>query len=165
MSNINKLLLKKISEIDDFDDKLDIFLRSLNEELVTWRDYEERGGKFVIPNPIAGFAALDGDNIIAITYFGHKKRNLFEYIFWLLFSERETETGAIVKKEYQRKGINRRFRDLKIEYMKELGYKRNIIRIDKTNIAAINGLEKSKTAIKSGEDDDAVYYFRDLTRK
>ena len=35
MSNIGELLFMKISDINDFSDKLDIFLRSLDEEFVT----------------------------------------------------------------------------------------------------------------------------------
>jgi len=107
------LQFKKFDEIKDFENKLSIFLRSLEVELLTWRDYVERDDKRFIPNPIKGIACLDGDQIIGISYFGHKNRSFIEKIFWLLFSKRETVTGAVVKKEYQGRGINTHARKLK----------------------------------------------------
>jgi hypothetical protein len=103
--SLRGLDFKNFNDIPNFEEKLSKFLNMLDEELDYWRGYEDKNGEIKIRYPIAGIASLDGENIIAISYYIVPKKWSLRWIYDLIFRPKGPEIGVVVKKDYHRRGI------------------------------------------------------------
>jgi len=153
--SLRGLRFESFLEIPDFDGKLTEFLNSLDDELNTWRDYVEKNGKRSIPHIIAGYACLDGEKIIGISYFFVPKKLRIQYFINSLLArapQKAAEAGFVVKKEYQRRGIAVHLLDLKNDIARKMGYKHIIYSSDSNNIAVLKLAEKRGDSIVKTTD-------------
>jgi len=152
--NIDKLDFINFEDVEDFDDKLDRFLNSLDSELTTWQDNKKEGNRVYIPHKIKGYACIKNGEIIGINYWlVYNKSDLRYYISKLLLYH-EIEGAAVVKKEYQEKGISSTLIKLKTEYAIKQGYKRIIGGFNVANMGA-DGLSRGlngRTIVKKTKD-------------
>jgi hypothetical protein len=85
-------------EFKDFEEKLSHFLNNLDKELKFWRGYHEKNGQRSIRYPVIGYACLDGDKIVAISYYITPKILSPRWIYDRIFRPKGLEGGVVVKK-------------------------------------------------------------------
>ena len=160
--SLKGLEFRNFAEIPEFDEKLTEFLNGLDEELKTWRDYVEKNGKRGIPHGITGYACLDCEKIVGISYFHVPKKLRIRYFINLLLaraSPKEAAIGSVVKTEYQRRGIFGHLFDLRNELMRETGYGRVRYVTDFNNIAMLKWGEKKKHRIVKKTDKEIYFVY------
>ncbi|MFQ6053731.1 MAG: hypothetical protein ACE5OO_05850, partial [Candidatus Bathyarchaeia archaeon] len=136
------LEFRNFEDIPDFDNKLSEFLNSLDEEVKHFRGWVEEEGALRLRYPAYGYACLDGDEIVAISYYNVPRKNSIYHFIDLLLRPEGAETGAVTKKEYQRRGISSHLEKLKGELMRKKGFKHYWYRSDSDNIAMMKWEEK-----------------------
>jgi GNAT superfamily N-acetyltransferase len=165
--SLSGLDFKDFRDVDDFDEKLARFLDDLNEELKYWRGYEMKNGERRIRYPMAGLACLDGEEIVAISYFVVPKKLSPRWIYDKLFRPKGLEYGVVVKKAYQRRGIANQLSNLKLDILQELGYTQYWFRVDSDNIPSMQ-LSSNYTRKMKGEiwkkTDKQVYFTVNINR-
>lgn len=139
--SLKGLNFKNFEAIPDFDMKLSEFLDRLDEELKYFRGYEEKDGQRGIRYPAVGYACLYGEKIVAISYYIVPKKFSFRWFFDLLFRPSGLESGAVVKKEYQRRGIAKHLASLKEDIIRRMGYRESWYRTDSDNVAMLRWSE------------------------
>lgn len=160
-SGLDGFEFKRFNEISSFEEKLTLFLNSLDEELVTWRDYETKDGNRYIPHPIDGYACLKDDNIIAITYWNYPKKNSLTYFIHKLFPPKKAMVGSVTKKEFQRRGIRTHMRKKQYPLMQSLGYETAISFGDITP-RTLRLLEKDEPYVVHIKKDNKIWDYEDL---
>ncbi len=155
----NKYDYKNLDDIPDVNEKLTMFINNLDEELTTWRAYKEKNGKKVPITQFKGYACLDQGKIIAINYWYVPKKFSFQYFIYKILLYQEIEGGAVVKKEYQRQGINTHLYQLREKLMIKKGYRRSIIGIDADNVPALKAVQKNKDLVLIKKTKRKNYYY------
>lgn len=102
------------------------------------------------------------EKIVALSYFCLPQKYSIKYFINKIFPPKEAETGAVVKKEYQRRGINAYSRIVTHKLMLKLGYQRTILRIDVNNITGLKSAQKLPGAKVIKKTDNNIYCFREL---
>jgi GNAT superfamily N-acetyltransferase len=163
--SLRGLNFKNFKDIKNLDGKLAYFLNELDEELFHWRGYVEKNGKRSIRYPITGIACIDGDEIVAISYFVIPKKFSPRWIYDKLFRPKGLEYGVVVKKEYHRRGIANHLSDLKIELLREMGYSQYWFRVDSDNFPSLQ-LSNKYTSKMGGKvwkkTEEQVYFTVDI---
>ncbi|MBD3207169.1 hypothetical protein GF319_12620 [Candidatus Bathyarchaeota archaeon] len=138
---------KNFREIPEFEDKISVFLDGLDEELVHWRGYELRAGRRALRYHTEGYACLDGDKIVAISFYIFPRKFTLKWLHDLIFRPRGPEAADVVKKDYQKRGIARHLTRLKLQILQDIGLKNYWFRTDADNIAVLNWAEKNNRRI------------------
>ena len=140
--SLKGLVFSDFREISNFDKKLSNFLNELDEELCYWRGYEDKDGDIKIRYPVAGIACLDGEKIVAISYYIVPEKWRPRWIYDRLFRPKGLEYGVVVKKEYHRRGIANHLNYLRLNLLRELGHNTYWFRVDHDNIPSMRLSEK-----------------------
>jgi GNAT superfamily N-acetyltransferase len=149
----------KFKDIPDFESKLHLFLENLDEELVYWRGYEEKDGERRVRYPIVGYACLDGEEIVAISYYIVPRKLSLRWIYDRLFRPNGLEKGVVVKKEYQRLGIAKHLDKIKLGLLRELGHTQYWFRVDLDNLPSLSWAEKNASRVWKRTDDQVYFVF------
>jgi hypothetical protein len=78
-------------------------------------------GVRLTPRPIAGYACLEGEQIVAISYYIIPKKLSLNYLM-KFFRSAKVETGTVIKQEYRGIGIYRELIRNVQELMQSRGY-------------------------------------------
>jgi RimJ/RimL family protein N-acetyltransferase len=163
--SLRGLDLQCFRNIPNFEGRLSKFLNELDEELEYWRGYEEKNGEIKIRDPIAEIACLDGENIIAISYYIVPKKWSLRWIYDRIFRSKGLEIGVVVKKDYHRRGIAEHLNYLRLDLLRELGYHQYWFRVDQDNIPSMRLSEKHIRQVNGKiwkKTDKQVYLVVDL---
>ncbi len=76
----------------------------------------------LIPRPIAGYACLDGERIVAISYYIVPKRLSLNYLMKYFFRPAKVEMGTVIMKEYRSRGVYQELIRNVDEMMRRRGY-------------------------------------------
>jgi len=140
--SLMELEFKNFKDIPNFDEKLQGFLDSLDDELEHWRGHEEKNGRLRVRYPMVGYACLDGDKIVAISYYIVPEKFSPRWFFDLFFRPKGFEGGAVVKKEYHRRGIASHLNSLKMGVLREMRVNHFWYRVDYDNTPSLKFAEK-----------------------
>ena len=166
--SLRDLDFKDFRDIPNFDEKLSKFLNELDEELDYWRGYEEKNGEIKIRYPIAGLACLDGEMIVAISYYIVPKKWSLRWVYDRLFRPKGLEIGVVVKKDYHRRGIANHLNHLRLDLLRELGYHKYWFRVDHANVPSTILSEKHTREMNGKiwkKTDKQVYFVVDLDKE
>lgn len=113
--SLKGLTFVNFKDIPDITKKLSIFFgeTQLNAGSQGYR---------LIPRPIAGYACLDGDRIVAISYYIIPKKMSKNYLMKYLLRPVKVETGTVIMQEYRNRGIYRELIAKVQELMHSKGY-------------------------------------------
>ena len=166
--SLRGLDFKDFRDIPNFEVRLSRFLNELDEELNYWRGYEGKNGEINIRYPIAGFACLDGENVVAISYYIVPKKWSLRWIYDCIFRPKGLEIGVVVKKDYHRRGIADHLNYLRLDLLRELGYHQYWFRVDYDNVPSMRLSEKHIRQMNGKiwkKTDKQVYFVVDLDKE
>jgi GNAT superfamily N-acetyltransferase len=103
------------NDIPDFREKLRVFFSEAQAIAGA------QGYRFT-PRPMVGYACIDGERIVAISFYIIPKKDSLNYLGKYLFRPPKVEMGTVIMQEYRGLGVYRELISRVQELMRKKGY-------------------------------------------